>query len=547
MKKNSECTSSRAAPQRLRVRDELGRQRALDTGPTAFSLLYTGAEDLSVPVVLLGLGPDPQAAADILEGALPTAEVVSARQVFWVECPEFSAQMPDRWHTAIPPAWKRLSPEELLLLSRRQAFRFFRYTQAARLFSTFWGPLLAAIQTARLAGGSVQRPSTTIVIPGSEGDLLTHELEAAVRAEGYTPIRPSGSAPDVAAQITQDERPALYLSVNLRGLDAEGETFRLLQARGVPVAVWFVDNPWHQLSALRLPWWREADLFVTDASFIEPLRRHGAASVHHLPLGAWMPEGGEAAPEALSPIVFVGRSAFPHRERFFSGCRVPPQLQAEAEKRLTDPGIDASALPHVQWWEERLGGRESWPGNTIRQAGLGAERCSTLRRRLWLESAHGIGLTVFGDDAWRDALPPGTDVRPPVDYYHGLADIYRHAPYSLNITSLLLPQGLTQRHFDVWTAGGFLLTDATPGLDIFPRELTRPIALSHPCRLAGRLEELEKDPRLRAHLSQAWRSCLREQHGYPARLRTLFEKTKAGAAASFQASPHPGIYINNQY
>ena len=43
-----------------------------------------------------------------------------------------------------------------------------------------------------------------------------------------------------------------------------------------------------------------------------------------------------------------------------------------------------------------------------------------------------------------------------------------------------MSEALTQRHFDVWAAGGFLLTDRTPGLDIFPRELVEPIVLRPP-------------------------------------------------------------------
>ena len=78
------------------------------------------------------------------------------------------------------------------------------------------------------------------------------------------------------------------------------------------------------------------------------------------------------------------------------------------------------------------------------------------------------GLVVVGDKGWKHHLPPGppeTPLLPPVDYYTTLPGLYRAASYTFNVTSLLLPGGLTQRHFDVWRAGGFLLptvrTDST--------------------------------------------------------------------------------------
>jgi spore maturation protein CgeB len=120
----------------------------------------------------------------------------------------------------------------------------------------------------------------------------------------------------------------------------------------------------------------------------------------------------------------------------------------------------------------------------------------------------------LGDDGWFELLAPdGTepvDIRPPVDYYASLSSVYAGARYSLNVASLLLPSALTQRHFDVWTAGGFLLTDATPGLDIFPEELTAPIRLASPQDLPGAVERLEREPALYRHLQRAWQNCLKE-------------------------------------
>ena len=53
---------------------------------------------------------------------------------------------------------------------------------------------------------------------------------------------------------------------------------------GIPVALWFVDNPWHVLSGVRLPWWQHAHIYVTDASFVDGLKAQGAERVCHLPL-----------------------------------------------------------------------------------------------------------------------------------------------------------------------------------------------------------------------------------------------------------------------
>ena len=128
----------------------------------------------------------------------------------------------------------------------------------------------------------------------------------------------------------------------------------------------------------------------------------------------------------------------------------------------------------------------------------------------------------MGDAAWRDHLPCLHDLRPPVDYYGTLPRLYRQARLTLNVTSLLLPAGLTQRHFDVWMAGGFCITDATPGLDIFPKRLAAEVSMPHPSALPALCRRLEDDPRLRDDLAAAWRTCITEAHTYSHRLHTLF-------------------------
>ncbi|MBZ2171375.1 glycosyltransferase [Nitratidesulfovibrio sp. SRB-5] len=583
-----------------------------DILPATFDMLPPRGQGADAPaeVVVLGLGPSPATAQRAVDVALaglrnkhasrrganastPGASAPDgqgAPTVHVIECPAFIHHMEEAthgaWRAAIPAGWTLAAPEDFppQRLSRAVVVV---YREAERLFPSFWGPLLGTARAVRMAPGLALPPkgmgdhagvrsarSRTVLLPGAEGSLLLPELESALAAEGLTPRR---ADPDTLhadlPRLLADQRPDLFLSVNLKGLDAWGERFHLLRACGVDVAVWCVDNPFHLLSALRGPWWRGALLCVTDASFIPLLRAHGAQRVLHLPL-ATGPEffGPESAgPEpagdagdtvttrpspavmaALNPVVFVGRSAFPGKGGFFAGQHIAPALLDEALALLHAPGPrpdfhcqpDFHCRPDFHWWTARLGIAELWPGNAVRAAGLGAEECALARRVRCLAAAAPHGLTVFGDDGWQALLAPGTDLRPPVDYYATLPAVYRAARWSLNVTSLLLPAGLTQRHFDVWAAGGFCITDDTPGLDIFPEELRREVAFS-PARSGGNdtaspaarvappsgeapgldalLHRLGREPALRADLVTAWRAHILSRHTYRHRVRTLCE------------------------
>lgn len=488
-------------PQRLKIIDELRLSKSLPSGEKTFEPLGTGQR-----VVIIGLGPDP---------AIPAKLLQNARDVAFIECPAVEAQMPDGWRQAIPEGWKRL---EHAVFDPRDV-RVLVYTPAARLFPSFYGPLLARVRLAVLSAVPPATGKDLVWLPAKANALLVRELDDAFSGLGLRVERLD--AEQAAAQIPamlRERAPALYFSINFAGLDPHGELFHLLAAAGSRVAVWCVDNPFHLLSGLKSPYWRDVELFVTDASFVRPLREHGALRVHHLPLGAW--DGFARAkpefPDLAGRLVFVGRSAFPGKAGFFAGCQPPPELLAEAQAML-----QRGERPDFWWWTKRLETGSLWPGREVRTAGCGAEHAGLTWRGLCLANA-GPELTVFGDAGWREALP-GADLRPEVDYYGPLAAMYASAGAVLGCTSPLLPAGLTQRHFDVWAAGGLLLSDSTPGLDIFPPELTREIVVRKAQNIEPLFRRFMTDARLRDEVINAWRAHVLADHNYVRRATQVLE------------------------
>lgn len=542
-------------PARLTIRDESGRTRTLSGHPGQFVFIPPPAAGPggATPGVILGLGPSPATAIGILKHNLH-----GVAPIRYVEAPAFQEQMDARWSRGIPLGtsalpWPRDTPDapipdEVKELLRSAALLI--YKSALRLFPSFWAPVLAAVRLTRAglpvaavatsnAPSSARSANTAcrVLIPGTPHDLLRQELAHGFTAAGCEVAQhdiPAGSEPSTTAALLSSRRPDLFFSVNFRGLDPLGETFHLLRRAGTRTAVWFVDNPFHQLSGMDAPFWQEIPLFVTDASFIEPLKAHGAREVHHLPLAAspGMCNAADIKPSAL-PVptatlaretVFVGRSSFPEKRNFFAGIQIPPDIATKARAMLA-----SGERPDFFWWAERLGIDTFWPGKAVRAAGLGAEESSLALRIAAVTAAAEHGPTrVFGDEAWRGLLPESSQLSlsQPVDYYGPLAGIYAAARCVLGATSLLLPAGLTQRHFDVWAAGGLLLTDATPGLDIFPHELTAPVTYASPTDIPAALARLENEPATTRALREAWRAVILGAHTYAHRARAILELTK---------------------
>jgi len=244
--------------------------------------------------------------------------------------------------------------------------------------------------------------------------------------------------------------------------------------------------------------------------------------VVHLPLAAW-PEGfmpkGEKFLDLADRLVFVGRSEFPHKKSFFAGESLPPETWDKALRKL-----QLGDRPDFAWWWRALGEPGLWPGRDVRKVGFCADETGRAWRTMVLRAAEKrLPLTIFGDENWK-RLVPSADLRPGIDYYGPLADIYANAGYNLNVTGMLLPSGLTQRHFDVWSAGGVLLSDATPGLEIFPSDLTEEITFASAEDLSEVVKRLEKDAGLKGDLVSQWRDLILSGHTYKNRADTILER-----------------------
>lgn len=503
-------------PDRISIVNELGRTQALADCRESYSRFG----EKQGPALFLGLGPSPW--------RLPTFLAQPWSKCFYVECPQCQEQMPPHWRESIPAEFQPL-PLSTFMDGTWPGPVFF-YMPGLKHFPSFWGPVWAKavmddLRAAPAPGGRPAR-ERRVILPGTSRSLLVPELRQAFEQSGYavTVMEPSEIEENLSEMVSGGA-PELFFSVNFQGLDEFGRTFYVLREAGVRVAAWCVDNPFHLISRLRAPFWRSMSLFVTDDWFVKPLADHGAASVHHLPLAA-NPRFFEAKP-ALAPegtrdlaemLVFVGRSEFPGKRGFFSGCLPPAELAATARDMVL-----RGERPDFAWWTKNLGITNLWPDNAVRMAGCGAEEAGRNRRTTVLTTlSRELDLAVYGDGRWAEVLPGGA-CRGPLDYYGALASVYAASGISLNITGLLLPHGLTQRHFDVWAAGGFLVSDDTPGLGLFPDELVREIVFPHPEGAVSLCRRLLADPALRADLTRAWRREILARHTYAARVADVLE------------------------
>ncbi len=562
-------------PQRIQMPNFSGRSLTLHDAPGAYQLLHDTQAHKTQITVLLGCGPllqSPCVPPNLFEGENTVYVLYGPKFLEHMQQSKAGAML---WKERIPKHWQSITYQDFhTLLANNTSIAFWWYKQNLDLESDFWLPILGEskahilcaktpysveTQAPQKQETTTQDKNNTCIFLGSSPDkLLYKEVHSAFLQLGYTPYTCPHSLQDM--QETLQKQCALFFSVNLQGLDVEGHDFALLRALRIAVGIWFVDNPWHVLASLRVPWWKKAKLFVTDASFILPLKEAGAEHVYHLPLAVAQHMWGANEKSNLQPLeitantkpqqrnsnsnnrnalslseklkaasnascVFVGHAAFPHKKSFFAAAKIQPERLQQAMTLLKN----GPEVPDFQWWVQHAATQAQdklWPGHSVRSIGLGAEQCAQEQRVLWIQQLLAQNPAIFGDAAlWQSLLPEAKQeiFHAPLDYYTELPFIYAAANAVLNVTSLLLPWGLTQRHFDVWAAGGFLWTNSTKGLEIFPQELTRPISFERPQQWTKAMAE--HTPRIKEDLQDAWKKHLKEEHQYVHRMVFVLEKT----------------------
>lgn len=273
------------------------------------------------------------------------------------------------------------------------------------------------------------------------------------------------------AKAIQKERPQFILSVNMKGFDGEGFVGDIAWRLGVPVVVWFVDDP-HPIMLHQKPPIRKNMVALTwERTYLPWINRLGFGSSGYLPLAG----DGELfspvpAEKTVAEIGFAGSSMgqkFLHSisSRFLWNAQLGPIAAAASQLLLADrsrplPDIIADAVRKcgvpLPFSDDK---NITWLCSYI------IHTASMMKRKALVEACLPVGIQTFGDpEGWKALVGDTLPVHPDIDYRTGLASVYRSIAVNINITSCQMPTAVNQRVFDAPLCGAFILNDDQPDL-----------------------------------------------------------------------------------
>jgi len=320
-----------------------------------------------------------------------------------------------------------------------------------------------------------------VLLLASANGMIHHDCIYGFKALGWdTSVESFGSGthdePDAHERLVfriQSYQPHMVLSINHVGCDQEGYIPSALRQAGIPLAIWYVDNPFALLPSDIKVMIGDASLLLSfDSSYVNELQDQTGVTAVHLPLGTnperFYPLGfPDAQPEM--DISFVGNLGIDmlHHQRL--GLEKNNPGLGKLVDRISDSLISGNSDTGEFSFKTLAQSMDiNWNllspelQNHIR---IASDTDASVRKRISIVSSlRKFNIKVVGGPEWEQYLPP-EHLLPPVGYLNGLCAVYRNSRISLNITRLQLRSGVNQRIFDVPATGSFLLTDRSPELE----------------------------------------------------------------------------------
>jgi spore maturation protein CgeB len=373
---------------------------------------------------------------------------------------------------------------------------------------------------------------TALLMHGSfflEEELKNALAEAGVAAAAF-PYREyaTGFAYESALQrALQEHKPDFVLSVNMKGFDGEGVLAECTGRAGVPVVVWFVDDPRPILLNQRRHVQANMIAACWERAYIPALEREAFGSVRYLPLAA--DPSLFAFQKKQAPTVdlgFVGSSMGeeflgPLRQKFLWRPALQPLADRAAEMLLGAPGKPAAEC--IAGAARELGTTPPFTDERNRTwlASYVIHTAGGRRRAKLIEALLPHGVELFGDPAgWRALFGDRAPVHPNIDYRTGLGGTYRSIAVNLNITSAQMPTAVNQRVFDIPLTGSFVLSDDRADLaELFgPDEVA---VYADRAELVDKARFYRDNPSAREAITAAARARILGQHTYRRRIEEL--------------------------
>ncbi len=329
--------------------------------------------------------------------------------------------------------------------------------------------------------------------------------------------------------------PRLVFSINfIQGLP------QVCEQLGIHYVAWEIDPTIERIPKLDHDFPRTR-IYTYRKAHLHRYRQAGFRHVEYLPLAANcrrrfpLQLSTEERRRYGADVAFVGDSMVGQSRELFdlfrSVCRANGISVADriwddlVTAQELDPERDVAAEIWRRWSQGRAGRRNfaTPDGRLVDLVDCLAERGASRYRVARVKCLGAdVDLAIWGDEAWRNVLPPGM-YRGRAGHHRELTRIYNGARINLDINRLYQRDIVTMRVFDVMACGGFVLADSDGDIHELFRVGEEVVAYGSSAQLRDRVDYFLSNERERRQIAAAGYQRVLADHTMDCRIRNILE------------------------
>lgn len=333
-------------------------------------------------------------------------------------------------------------------------------------------------------------------------------------------------------KILVDFKPDCILTINHAAFDSIGLLTKILDQFKIPFISWFVDSPLYIFKNPDPQRSKFLYLFSWEKSYVDRLKELQFENVFYLPLATGHEqlsslELSEEEDKRFScDCAFVGNSNKGNAEEWFdkefSSDEFMKLSNLAIEKQITVPNREMRDIIR-ELDTLNLLAKFDMEFNLKYEAYCILRATEIYRDRVVNKLSKEFDFKIFGDEEWLKLYPDHYYGK--VDYYKELPKLYKKAKIIINVTSFQMVSAVNQRVFDVFSSGGFLISDYREDYDLLFGKGVIPV-YKNPDDLTEIVKKYLADEEERKSISESVKQILKKKHNYRLRLIELFEKVK---------------------
>ena len=335
---------------------------------------------------------------------------------------------------------------------------------------------------------------------------------------------------DELLRLLQKYRPSFVLSINMKGFDGNGAFEDITARLGVPVVIWFVDDPrpilMHRLSFIK----NNLIAACWEKSYLPYLQKAGFSKVAFMPL-ATDPKlfSTTTASAPHTQLGFVGTAMVDNfagniRDKFLWSDCLAPLVDLVSDRIVADPFYPVET--GLRACSQDIG--ISLPFSDMRNITWLCTYCihtaSMKKRKRIIGGLLDKGIETFGDpEGWKSLFGAPLKTHPNIDYRRSLRDTYADICLNVNITSCQMPQAVNQRVFDIPCCGSFLITDNQADLQKLFDTRRETVVYENLSDLRDKIGYYSAHDTQRNRIASAARKRILQEHTYALRMRSIMQ------------------------